>query len=91
MKHKTDDNRITFTKSRTKYNRARPKAKKYFTFNEGKRLENIAKTQPRKFWKSLKKCHNNSKDAKTYIKLEDLYEHFNELYGDTVNNMRMIM
>ena len=41
MKHKTDDNRMTFTKSRIKCNRARQKAKKHFKFNEGKLLENI--------------------------------------------------
>ena len=86
MKNKTDDHRKAFSKSRTKYNRARQKAKKNFKLNEGKKLENIAKTQPRKFWKSLKKCNNNLKNTDNDIKLDDLYKHFDELYGDNANN-----
>ena len=53
-RNKTNDNRNLFVKARTKYNSARQRAKRRFKFNEGKRLENIARKQPRKFWKSLK-------------------------------------
>ena len=51
---KSYENRTSFVKARTKYRRARQKAKKRFRYDEGKKIENIAKKQPRKFWKSLK-------------------------------------
>ena len=53
-RNRTDTNRIDFVKKRTKYNRVRKRAKQCFMLNEGQRLEKIAKSQPRKFWKSLK-------------------------------------
>ena len=49
--------------------------------NEGQRLEKIAKSQPRKFWKSLKKCYSKRKNNSSDIKLDDLYEHFSNLLG----------
>ena len=57
VKNKIEENRTAFTKSRTIYNRVRQRAKTRYKINEGRRLENIAKTQPKKFWKSLKKIH----------------------------------
>ena len=85
-KDKNDENRIRFTKLRPKYNRARQKAKARYKLNESKRLENIAKTQPRKFWKSIKKCYNKTKGPKDSINIDDLYEHFNELLGQNVDD-----
>lgn len=55
LQNKNDENRTTFTRARTKYNRARKKAKQKFKMKEGQRLGNIAKTQPKNFWKSIKK------------------------------------
>ena len=80
-RNKNDENRITFTKARTKYNRVRQKARHKFKMSEGQRLEKIAKTQPKKFWKSIKKCYHKSKDNNNNIKLDDLYDHFNNLLG----------
>ena len=48
--------------------------------NEGQRLEKITKSQPRIFWKSLKKCYSKRKKT-VVIKLDDLYEHFSNLLG----------
>ena len=56
-RNKTDENIIAFAKARTKYNKARQKAKHSFKIKECQRLEQIAKSQPRKFWKSLKGCY----------------------------------
>ena len=81
-KSKSDQNRIAFTKSRTKYNRTRYKAKMRFKRSEGQRLENIAKTKPRKFWKSLKKCYKNQNNNDS-INTDDLFNHFN---GQNINN-----
>ena len=79
--NKTAENRIAFVRMRTKYNKVRKKAKTAFKISEGQRLEHIAKSQPRKFWKSLKKCYNKPKTNKNDVKIEDLYEHFNTLLG----------
>ena len=65
----------------------RQKAKTCFKINVGQRLEKIAKSQPRKFWKSLKKCYNNPKSNTNDIKMEDLHEHFNTLLGQEPDNI----
>ena len=79
--NKIDENRTAFTKSRTIYNRVRQRAKTRYKINEGRRLENIEKTQPKKFWKSLKRSINKTKTNSNDIKIEDLYNHFNNLLG----------
>ena len=84
-KSNSDQNRIAFTKSRTKYNRTRYKAKIRFKRSEGQRLENIAKTKPRKFWKLLKKCYKNQNNNDS-INTDDLFNHFNDLFGQNINN-----
>ena len=47
--NKSTENRSNFVRKCTKYNRKRQKAKCNHKKNEGQRLENIAKTQPKKF------------------------------------------
>ena len=61
------------------------KRQKHVIKNEGQRLENIAKSQPNKFWKSLKKCYSTKKQNENDIKLEDLHQHFNTHLGQTTN------
>ena len=84
--NKTNEIRISFTRARTKYNSARKKAKQKFQLKEGQRLKNLAKTKPKQFWKSIKKCYNKSKNSKNYVKLDDLYDHFNSLLGQEPEN-----
>ena len=81
-KNKSTENRSNVVKMRTKYNRIRQKAKYNHKKNEGQRLENIAKTQPKKFWKSVKKCYTKSKSSNEDITLEKLHDHFKTLLGD---------
>lgn len=78
-RNKTNENRLSFVRTRTKYNRIRQKAKRLFKMNEGKRLGSIANSKPRQFWKSLKQCYNKSQNNMNNIKMNDLYEHFNTL------------
>ena len=49
--------------------------------NECQSLEKLAKSQPRKFWKSLKKCYSKRQNNSSDIKLDDLYDHFRYLLG----------
>jgi hypothetical protein len=83
VKNKNSENRNLFSKSRTKYNRIRKQAKFNYRVKEGKKLESIANTQPRKFWKSLKHCYKNPKIKNDNIGIEELYNHFNNLLSDT--------
>ena len=57
-----------------------------FKISEGQRLENIAKTKPRKFWNALKKCYNKPNKGNYDINTEDLFNHFNDLLGQNVDN-----
>jgi hypothetical protein len=50
-----DDIRRNFVHARTKYNKVKRIAKRKFKINEGKILEDLAKKNPRNFWKTLKK------------------------------------
>ena len=43
---KSDENRIHFSQRRTVYNKIRKSAKTHYEINQGKNLENIAKSQP---------------------------------------------
>lgn len=78
-RNKTNENRLSFVRTLTKYNRIRQRAKRLFKMNEGKRLGSIANSKPRQFWKSLKQCYNKSQNNMNNIKMNDLYEHFNTL------------
>ena len=78
-RQKSNKNRILFTRARTKYNKIRRNAKFKYKVNAGQRLGNMAKTQPRKLWKTLKKCYKKSNNKTNEVKLDDLYDHFNSL------------
>ena len=43
--------RVNFTRARTKYNRVKKKALKTFRLREGNRMNDMAKSELRKFWK----------------------------------------
>ena len=86
-RNKTNENRLCFVRTRTKYNRIRQKAKRRFKMNEGKRLGSIANSKPRQFWKSLKQCYNKSQNNLNTIKMEDLYEHFNTLLSQNTDEI----
>ena len=72
------------------YNKIRKNAKYKHRVNEGKKLNQIAKTQPRKFWTSLKKSYNKKVRNEKDIEINDLFEHFNTLFGENVEPI-MIM
>ena len=57
--------------------------------NEAIKLENIAKSEPRNFWKSIKKSYNQEKNNQdSPIKIQDFYEHFEDLYENVNINDR---
>lgn len=56
---RNDQSRINFTQARTKYNRVKRKAQYNYKIKEGQRLNDLAKKDPRKFWKTIKKSYKN--------------------------------
>ena len=51
LRNKNTVNRQTFVSARTKFNRIKRTAKRNFKIKEGQNICNMAKKQPRKFWK----------------------------------------
>jgi len=54
-RNKTDANKMAFVRACTKYNKTKKKAKFKYKSTEGHKLSKLAKSNPRKFWKILKK------------------------------------
>lgn len=80
---KTDTSRINFVRSRTKYNKIKKKAKQNFRLAEGKRINSMAKKQPRQFWKNVKSKLKNKQCYADTLKIDDLFNHFKDLFGET--------
>ena len=71
MYDKSNENRTSFLISRTKYSRSRQKAKRRFKYDKEKNnFKYIAKKQPRKFWKSLKKCNKKTNVGNNDISID---------------------
>ena len=79
---KNDESRINFTRARTKYNRAKKKAQQKFKLMEGKRLNDLAKKDTRKFWKSIKKSYKKTNNAANSLTVEQLHDHFKSMFGE---------
>ena len=53
---------------------------------EGYRLHILAKSDPKSFWKHIK-THNKSKTVNpTNVSLDEIFTHFNNLYGEQTAN-----
>ena len=72
---------------RNTYKKIRKNAKYKHKVNEGKKLNQIAKTQPGKFWISLKRCYNTKAKSESSIEINELFQHFSTLLGENVENI----
>ena len=82
MKNKTPTNRQNFMSMRTKNNRIKTVAKKKYRLKEGQEVCNMARKQPKHFWKSIKKKLKPKTVQSERLTVHDLYEHFKSTYGD---------
>ena len=80
---KSTETRVRFTRARTRYNKAKKKAKFKFKCNEGQRIGNLAKRQPRQFWKNIKSQFQKSSENADLLTVDDLYTHFKSLFGES--------
>ena len=70
-------------KARNKYNNTRKRAKQKYMNRESMNLENIAKRDPRNFWKGIKRVHATSaKITNKEISIDQFYEHFKTLLSN---------
>lgn len=79
---KTADARINFTRARTRYHRVKKKAKNKFKREEGQRIKELAKKQPRQFWKNIKSQFQRPNENPTLLTADDLYNHFKSVVGE---------
>ena len=81
-RNRTDINRLNLTRCRSKLNKTKRRAKAIFKFEEGKRVEKLAKTNPKNFWKETKKFTKKKSKFSDTITAEDFFEHFSEVFGN---------
>ena len=84
-RNRNENNRIKFTRARTYYNRAKIKAQQRFRIQEGRRLNNLAKSEPRRFWINIKKSYKKSNVEADKLNVQDLHDHFHSLFGEQYN------
>ena len=87
LKCKSDVNRQIFVSMRSKYNKIKRLAKKEFKIKEGQEMCNMAKSNPKQFWKSVKKKLSSSKIQSDNLTAIDLFEHFKSVYGEEPDEM----
>ena len=81
IRDKNDANRKRFVKTRTKYNRVKRQAKNKFKRTEGYTVSELAKSHPKKFWKSIKKRYKKKSSQSDTLSAQDFLNHFKEIYG----------
>ena len=87
-RNRSDINRVNLTRCRSKLNKAKRRAKSVFKFEEGKRVENLAKSNPKNFWKEIKKFTKTKSKSSDNITAEDFFEHFSKVFGTQSDDLR---
>ena len=82
---RTDQSRTNFAHARTRYNHAKTKAKRKFRIKEGRRINNLATSQPREFWKNVNSSFKKKLATSETLTAEELKVHFQTVFG-TVND-----
>ena len=85
-RNRTDANRVNLTRCRSKLNKTKRRAKAIYKFEEGKRVERLAKANPKTFWKEIKKLTSKKSKSSDTLKAENFYEHFSEVFGAQFND-----
>jgi hypothetical protein len=97
VKNKDNDNlRNLYINYKNNYNKIKRTQKKKYNFNERQNLNEMSKSQPRKFWNKIRSQYTkNTRRAET-LTTQDLYEHFKTMYstetttGNTSYNQNII-
>ena len=76
----SEDNRKNLTCCRSTLNKAKRRAKAIYKFEHGKRIQNIAKTNSKKFWKEIKKFTKRKSKVSDKLTADDFLEHFSNVF-----------
>jgi hypothetical protein len=81
-KNKSNENRQNFVRERTRYNSLKRKLSKQFRIHEGQTLNKIADSEPKLFWKKIKKSYSKKPPTPDInLTMEQLYDHFKGVFG----------
>ena len=80
---KDEESRLEFIRKRTRYNRVRWKAKYKFKQREGQRINKLAKSDPKHFWKNIKSMYKKKHESTDSLSVDDLFNHFSAMFGET--------
>jgi hypothetical protein len=85
LRNKTLENKLNFLNYKREYNKIKKKTKKLYNRKEGDRISNLAKSNPKEFWKNIKKQFKRN-TSNPDIHIDDMFNHFNSLYESNVVN-----
>ena len=77
---RSDENRINLTRGRTSLNKAKRRAQAIYKFEKGKRVQNLAKTNPKQFWKEIKKVIRRKQKSSDNLSSDDVLEPFSNVF-----------
>ena len=82
----SEENRQNFTRTRTRCNKIKKKAKAKYKLNEGQRISKLAKRDSRKFLKKIRKSIKKKVDGADTLTIDDLYTHFKSVFSESHEN-----
>ena len=85
LRNKSNENRQNFIHKKRTYNKTKRKCKYQFKKREGERIAKLAKSNSKSFWKNIKSQYK-TKANEPEISINDLFTHFNGLYGSQTEN-----
>ncbi|MEW8545054.1 MAG: reverse transcriptase family protein [Candidatus Thiodiazotropha sp.] len=80
-KNKSEERKRNLVQCRTKLNKETRRAKAIFKFEQGQRISKLAKTNPKSFWKSVKKENKTMQRPSDNLSTDDFYMHFSDIHG----------
>ena len=86
VRNKSDENKRIFLDKKRTYNKTKRKVKKEFMHTEKHRLSHEAKSEPKSFWKTIKKQYQKPTPSSNSLTVTELHGHFQNLYGGQPDN-----
>ena len=82
-RNKNEINKQAYLSDKREYTKIKRNSKSAFKTIEGKRVANLAKTDPKGFWQNIKKQYKHTTNKTKNVSIEDMFQHFNTLYGSS--------
>ena len=81
-KNKNVTNRLNFKQARNTFTKIKRSGKRKQRIQHGKDVCDMAKKQPKAFWKNIKKTFTTKQNQSAKVTAADLYDHFKSIYGE---------